>query len=141
MEEEKFDKIVAIRLHKIEELLLRKSKEYAFNGDRLWNFKQAARFTGQSQQKALWGIAAKHFASVDDLVNKRLAPRREMIDEKIGDLINYLIILEAVFIEENNHGPMDTDRSDNSNTRTATEVTSAADTAIEKISDIFSRME
>jgi hypothetical protein len=50
-------------------------------------------------QEALWGMALKHLISVMDLVAGRLPASKATVDEKVGDLINYLILLEAVFAE------------------------------------------
>lgn len=99
MTTQNFEKIVLNRLAKIEQTLNNKAKEYALDGDRLHNFKIAARIKGETQAKALWGMAMKHLVSIDDLVAGRLIPTPEMIEEKIGDMVNYLILLEAVFAE------------------------------------------
>lgn len=95
-----FYTILENRLLKISDVLGRKAKEYALGGDRLHNFKTAARMKGESPALALWGMAAKHLVSVEDLVYGRLAATPEMVNEKIGDMINYLILLEAVLKEE-----------------------------------------
>ncbi len=94
-----FDAIVKNRLVQIEKVLGNKAKEYALDGDRLHNFKIAARMQGQTQAEALWGMAMKHLVSVDDLVKGRLVPTSLLVHEKLGDMINYLILLEAVFAE------------------------------------------
>ena len=98
---EDFDKLLNNRLNKIKETLSSKAKEYA-SGDRLYNFKYAAKINNISQEKALWGMATKHLVSVIDLVNGRINLSNEIVDEKIGDMINYLILLEAVLKEKIN---------------------------------------
>lgn len=97
---ETFNEMLAERLNKISTVLGNKSKEYAIDGDRLHNFRLAARTTGQDMKRALWGMAMKHFVSVMDMVESKLALSEYMIDEKIGDSINYLILLESVMREE-----------------------------------------
>lgn len=99
MKNEVFEKILEERLLKISGVLGNKAKEYALGGDRLHNFKQAAAMAQTSQAKALWGIAMKHLVSVVDLVEGRLPATEYFVNEKIGDLINYLILLEAVLLE------------------------------------------
>jgi len=45
-------------------------------------------------------MMVKHLVSVFDLIEGRIPTSQEMIDEKIGDMINYLILLEAVLKEK-----------------------------------------
>ena len=99
MKSERFHKIIENRTKLIQEVLGNKAKEYALNGDRLHNFKVAAQINGESQARALWGMATKHLVSVIDLIEGRLEPTEHLINEKIGDMINYLILLEAIFQE------------------------------------------
>jgi hypothetical protein len=96
---EAFAKILDARLAQIQTVLGHKAGEYAQGGDRLHNFRLAARVHGVSMQEALWGMALKHLISVMDLVAGRLPASKATVDEKVGDLINYLILLEAVFAE------------------------------------------
>ena len=96
MNQRDFDELLTVRLTKIKDVLSTKGTNYSFNNDRLHNFKVAARITGDTPAKALWGMALKHLVSVEDLVAERLENNRHNIDEKIGDMINYLILLEAL---------------------------------------------
>jgi len=95
-----FESILAKRLSSIATTLGSKAKEYAQDDDRLYNFKVAARINNETPAKALWGMATKHLVSVTDLVNAKLDNKTGMVDEKIGDMINYLILLEAILKEE-----------------------------------------
>lgn len=94
-----FESILAKRLSQIAVVLGGKAKEYAQDGDRLYNFKVAARMNDETPAKALWGMATKHLVSVTDLIDGKLERTPEMVDEKIGDMINYLILLEAILKE------------------------------------------
>ena len=94
-----FDKILSERIRKIETVLRSKSGEYSHNGDILFTFKQASIVNEQSMSMALWGMLTKHLISVMDLVNGRAKATQNIVDEKIGDLINYLILLEAILKE------------------------------------------
>lgn len=88
-------------LVRIERILGQKAGEYAQDGDRLFNFRLAAKINGQTMPQALWGMATKHLVSVMDLVEGRLQPTPEIVEEKCTDLVNYIILLSAVLYEEN----------------------------------------
>jgi hypothetical protein len=94
-----FNKLVEARIAKIKAVLQRKAVEYAGKDDRLYNLKRAADILRQSPPQALAGMWAKHLVSVLDMIEGKLPATTTMIDEKIGDTINYLILLEALFIE------------------------------------------
>lgn len=100
MTNEQFEEILNKRLELIRNVLGTKAKEYAFGGDRLHNFKVASRAMEEPMSQALWGMAMKHLVSVIDLVEGRLPNTQANCDEKIGDMINYLILLEAALEEE-----------------------------------------
>ena len=96
MTPKRFNAILHNRLNSSQDILEKKAKEYAQDNDRLFNFRLAAQINGTSMEKALWGMATKHLVSVMDLVEGRLVATNAIVDEKIGDMINYLILLEAV---------------------------------------------
>ena len=97
-----FDTIVTNRLDKCVAVLCAKGEEYSRNGDRLWNFKVAGRMQGNHPAQALDGMRVKHEVSVADLIDglaRGIVPDRSTVTEKIGDSINYLLLLEGL-IEE-----------------------------------------
>lgn len=100
-----FDDILSMRIDKIRTVLSSKATEYASSSDRLHNFKRAAALSGRTTAQALVGMWTKHLVSVLDIVDEDahyagpLPISRAFIDEKIGDAINYLILLEAILIE------------------------------------------
>lgn len=94
-----FNKLLNERLKKTKTVLGLKGNEYSFNNDRLHNFKVAARMLNTTVDNALWGMAMKHLVSIEDLIHGRLANTDENVNEKIGDMINYLILLEAILDE------------------------------------------
>ena len=105
MTNEEFDKVVKERCKEIIRVLSSKAEEYASNDDRMHNFNVAGRVLGTSPEKALFGMLMKHIVSVMDLVDKAevdntkgkaVSVSCELIDEKIGDTINYMILLEAL---------------------------------------------
>ena len=98
-----FDKIVGARLNWCEKTLCAKGDEYAREGDRLWNFKAAGRKRNQQPAQALAGMEVKHDVSVDDIIDglaRGIVPPKELVAEKIGDSINYLLLLEGLIEEE-----------------------------------------
>ena len=97
MEATEFNELLEERIKKIKETLESKAGEYSSKSDRLHNFKVAAQISDSTPQHALWGMAMKHLVSVVDLISGRLENNRANVDEKIGDMINYLILLEAIF--------------------------------------------
>jgi len=95
-----FNQVMKNRVRRIEEIMGTKAKEYAAHEDRYHNFNLAAQVCGCTPEKALWGMAMKHLVSVIDLKEwTEVSPERitaHLVDEKIGDLINYLILLEGM---------------------------------------------
>lgn len=102
MTSKEFDTILTRRLSATRAVLASKAKEYAGPEDRLHNFKHAAAMLRTTPAKALAGMMSKHLVSVLDIVSADAAgrsPTRATLDEKIGDAVNYLILLEAVLTE------------------------------------------
>ena len=101
--EQQFDSLIIERCEKISKTLVEKGKEYRRNEDPLHNFRVAAKVQNTTEEKALWGFAVKHYVSFLDILNdieKGILPKEEVVDEKIGDLINYLILCEASIKEK-----------------------------------------
>ena len=102
MNTEEFEGIVHNRCNDINEILTNKAKEYA-RIDRLHNFKEAARIQNITPEEALRGMTIKHTICINDMVEdcKYNKFNRDIpyIKEKIGDEINYLILLEALLTE------------------------------------------
>ena len=81
-----------------QQTLVSKHKEYA-NEDDFHNFNSAAILQDITPEQALMGMMAKHIVSVCDLINDEAEGRQISEDlwrEKIGDNINYLLILWAM---------------------------------------------
>lgn len=101
MKHKVFTEIVMARVAKCEMVLGSKDKEYSSGTDRLHNFKSAARARNQSVPKALDGMMMKHLCSMWDEIDKmekdpRHVPSKEWVNEKLGDVINYTLLLEGV---------------------------------------------
>jgi len=98
-----FAGLVDVRQAAIRDLLVVKGEEYSRDGDRLWNFKRAAAKLGCTPAEALLGMKVKHDVSVDDMVASLAGgnvPEREVVAEKIGDSILYLLLLEGLIEEQ-----------------------------------------
>lgn len=97
-----FDDVLARRLDLVQRVLGRKASEYVRGGDRYSNFKHAAAYRNTTPEDALMGMRAKHEISLLDVVNdvrEGRLPSVELLEEKIGDNINYLILLEGMIKE------------------------------------------
>lgn len=100
-----FKKVLQARMNKTWGVLALKAKEYASDGDRLHNFKRAAAMQNITPEKALIGMFAKHMVSVMDMVDDLTLDQHSCMalwEEKLGDAINYLILLEGLIAERNN---------------------------------------
>ena len=98
-----FEKILESRLEKIKATLAAKAVEYSPGNDRLHGFKAGAQVSGRTAAQVCVGYMTKHLVSVLDLVQSHadnVVIRADQLDEKIGDLINYLILLEAILREK-----------------------------------------
>lgn len=85
------------------DLLLRKNASYNPDRDVLASFRRAAAITGSTPEQALGGMLSKHVVSIYDLLEKQ-GPDMDRIpvevwDEKILDVINYMILLRAILLE------------------------------------------
>lgn len=102
MNRERFNEVVDQTLEQVTEVLIERSKEYSRNDNPFHNFDVGARKTGLIREKVLDGMALKHEISIDDIVNdieKGELPSYDLINEKFGDAINYLILKKASIID------------------------------------------
>lgn len=97
-----FEECIENRIHNIRKVLSAKAKEYATDDNRFHNFDVAARILDCTPEQALRGMLLKHIVSVLDLVewadSNSTKLTEQAIDEKIGDIINYLILLEGLLL-------------------------------------------
>ena len=104
--------IVRPRLLNIESTLKSKGAEYADNVDGsdsvFYNFERAAEMLNTTREEALLGMMSKHLTFVIDLAQGKYREAHQELDwqegfsiisEKIGDTINYLILLEGMLKE------------------------------------------
>lgn len=100
MQHEQFQQVLNQQVEQSKSVLAGKAEEYASDVDRLSNFKRAARLKGTTLPQAVTGMMVKHTVSVYDMVESGEAFTAAALDEKIGDHINYLILLKATLIED-----------------------------------------
>lgn len=103
MRTEQFEEVINNRIETCKSVLCSKAEEYATD-DRLHNFKVAGKLQKCTAVKALGGMMAKHTVSVYDLIDdyeQGEAISKETWAEKIGDSINYLLLLTALLAERN----------------------------------------
>jgi hypothetical protein len=96
-----FNNIVERRLSLIKVLLLQKGQEYSTTSDVFHNFNAATGLSfHKSPEKVAWEFAVKHFQSIKDILDKTenedFSVNPIMIEEKLGDAINYLILIEGM---------------------------------------------
>lgn len=104
MNTETFNKIILEQIERCENTLCKKAEEYATE-DRLHNFKVAATIQNCLPTTALGGMMAKHTVSVFDMLTELEKGNSfpiELWNEKIGDSINYLLLLAALIREQDN---------------------------------------
>ena len=98
MNNAEFNEVVDNRIDKILETLKRKGEEYSTDDNRFHNFDVSAIRQQTTPFKALNGMMEKHAVSVDDMIQRPFIATPQMVEEKIGDFINYLILLEGLFV-------------------------------------------
>jgi hypothetical protein len=101
MNGDEFNDVVVRRCERIKTILARKAAEYASAEDHLFNFKAAGKILNTTPEQALIGFLMQHLVSVISMVHDLPVQQKPLAlwDEKIGDVINYLILLEALAVE------------------------------------------
>jgi hypothetical protein len=104
MNKELFETIIQNRLEDVRKRLLLKGEEYIRNEDMLHNFNRAAEMRRTTSLEALQGFLDKHLVSwldiVDDIAKAKSMAEiphitRELINEKLGDIICYFFLAEC----------------------------------------------
>lgn len=83
----------------IDNLLDTKGGEYSSNTNRFENFLDAGRSENMQPERALWYMMLKHYISIRKFVMELVTPQRRSLEkwnEKIDDMITYLILLKAM---------------------------------------------
>lgn len=103
MNRERFNKIVDNRCDQIKSTLIKKGAEYSTNENVFHNFDDSVGISFcPTPEMVAWEYMTKHLQSIRDLVESTKHgyagyPTEAMINEKIGDAVNYLILIEGMF--------------------------------------------
>lgn len=93
------DTIMLETFKRIKDLSDRKGQDYSGNGDVLTSFKSNATYLGMSP-KAVWGVLVlKHWDALMTYVRTGKL-ESEGIDQRIDDIIVYMLLLKAMIAEE-----------------------------------------
>jgi len=101
MNQDEFEEVFEHMIGASRDVLVEKAREYANDGDRMHNFKRAAGLSGRTPEQMCWGFNIKHLVSITDMVESGESYPEEKWDEKLGDALNYLILLKALITEAN----------------------------------------
>jgi hypothetical protein len=103
MNRKDFNEIVKKRQELIERVLVNKGAEYANEQNVFYNFEKAVGISfSNSREMVAWEYMTKHLQSIKDLIDAdskqgpKQYPAIPTVEEKIGDAINYLILIEAM---------------------------------------------
>lgn len=99
MDAQTFDAFLDDTLAKIRTVLASKGSEYVPEDQtsRFHNFDISAGLNGSSPEQALWGFVTKHIVSLSDMVKVDSTEHAlASWNEKIGDVINYMILLKGM---------------------------------------------
>ncbi len=102
MKHEQFREILEARINQMRRVLSTKASEYATDADRLANFKDGGIANKSTPEKFLWNLVSKHMIATRDFIfeiDDGTVRPMEYWDEKLGDIINYMVLLEAL-VEE-----------------------------------------
>jgi len=91
-------------LERTRQTLGEKAGQYVAGNDRLWNFKQIAHLNRTTAQQALFGLVSKHIVALADFCRKENMTdvSLEQWQEKTGDIICYMALLQFMALEEHN---------------------------------------
>jgi len=103
MKQKEFDKLVEHRMEVCKETLGLKAKHYATVGDRLHNFKDGAFINNCTPEQYALSLVTKHIVAIKDAILSGKLMSEEFAEEKIGDIINYMLLIEALNTERRNN--------------------------------------
>lgn len=106
MNHAEFEIVLNERINAIRSVLASKAKEYSSDEDRMHNFVRSGEILRCSPESAALAFAVKHLTSAMDLIASAESGtlKRDVIKEKFGDLINYLILIEAMLLHRTKEG-------------------------------------
>jgi len=102
---EQFSAYLQSCLQSIQQTLGTKNKEYSRGNNMMHNFDVGAKISGELPEEILDGFMLKHWISYRDMLQDLKAGKvasEAMVKEKFTDLLNYLILQQALFLSR--HG-------------------------------------
>lgn len=99
--EQQFEEVITETLKQCQDTMLIKGREYRRNNNPFHNFDKGVEISGQIREDVIWGFALKHFISIQDIrsdLRDGKLPSEELLNEKYGDMINYLLIEKASIV-------------------------------------------
>jgi hypothetical protein len=100
MEQRAFNDFVDSFLRECASLLSVKGHEYAGSFDRLANFKRGADLTGCTPEQVAFVYLSKHYDAIATYVREgQSPPSAELIESRLQDLLNYVLLLAALIQE------------------------------------------
>ena len=100
MTNKEFNTMLDRRIDLTKKVLSSKANEYAQADDRLRDFHLIAKVANVDIGTVWKVLHAKHLVSVYNMMDGKLDISQDMIDEKIGDKINYGPLAEAILLEK-----------------------------------------
>jgi hypothetical protein len=106
MRKEDFNILLKERINEIETKLIAKRSEYVTGEDVFGAFKKATGISFQDcPEKLAWEYLTKHLQSIKDIIEYVSVngyngyPEKELLREKFGDAINYMLLIELMIVE------------------------------------------
>ena len=106
MNQNDFNNLVESTMESCKKVLLKKREEYVIDlaADVLSNFKNNAKLSIAGTPEGIgWELMTKHLQSIKDYCAGRKVGSN-VLDEKIGDAINYLVLIKAIISEREGFG-------------------------------------
>lgn len=92
-----FNSLLKIKHEEEEKLLASKGLEYTIGDyDRLIAFKEIAKQLGITPKQVCMVFMTKHFFSLCNYVSGKASPTTEQLSDRVTDLRNYALFLEAL---------------------------------------------
>jgi hypothetical protein len=96
--------VVERRIELIKKVLEAKGTEYGADKSAFHTFINGSKLSFHATEQAYaWELMCKHLQSIKDMIDDHqksmISPSKEQIEEKFGDAINYLILIEGMFKE------------------------------------------
>ena len=100
MNRQRLEQIFENRIAECRETMGMKGKVYATDENRLSNFYAGAELAKLTPQQYAFSLVSKHIIALRDKINADEPMSDEFITEKMGDIINYMVLIEGLERED-----------------------------------------